>query len=97
MTNRSFHGKKFAPLALVGAGVLMGALMGEIGRPQAANAQPADQIKPENILSAGAQRTQMIDKLSAIEARLSKIESKLSAPLSVKVLEMPAVKMVDSK
>jgi hypothetical protein len=92
MNNRWFKGRKIAPLALVGAGVLLGVLMGELGRPQAAMAQPGDQIKPENILSAGAQRNQMIDKLSAIEARLGKIESKLNAPLSVKVLEMPAMK-----
>lgn len=97
MNDRSFKVKKLAPVVMVGAGVVLGVVMGELGRPQAAMAQPADQIKPENILSAGAQRNTMIDKLSAIETRLGKIEAKLNAPLSVKVLEMPPMKMADSK
>lgn len=88
--------KSVVPFALVGVGVGMGLLLSTLGDAQSAMAQQ-DGIKPENILSAGAQRTQIIDKLSAIERRLGTLESKLNAPLSVKVLEMPAMKMADGK
>lgn len=92
MNTRTMHGKKFAPAILVGVGVAAGVLLGNLGDARTALAQPGEQIKPENILSAGAQRNQMIAKLDTIEKKLAAIEAKLNAPLSVKVLEMPAMK-----
>lgn len=97
MSNRSTAGrtitsmKPMAPMALVVCGVVLGLMGGQMLTPQGAQAQ-TETINPESIMNSGAQRKQMIDKLSAIDARMAKIEAKLSAPLQVKVLEMPAMK-----
>lgn len=44
------------------------------------------------IPNAADQRARMISTLDSIEARLGKIESRLSGPMEVRVLEMPEMK-----
>ncbi len=84
-----------APAALIAAGMGLGALFTSLSGTREAHAQTSP--PPESILSAGDQRKQMIEALRDMSQRLSRIETKLNAPLSVKVLEMPAVKIQDKK
>jgi len=44
------------------------------------------------IPNAADQRARMIASLDAMDARLARIESKLNAPLDVKVIDMPETK-----
>ncbi len=74
---------------LLGANLFLG-LLG-VGGPDAAQAeQPKTVDVPFN---AADQRKQMIDQLGQMQARLAAIESKLDKGLSVKVTEMPPVKV----
>lgn len=77
------------PALLVAGGVCVGTLVPELLRPAAAVAQSSSSEPPFN---AAEQRKQMITQLTQINDRLSRLESKLDKPLSVKVLEMPAAK-----
>ena len=95
MSQRRVSARVLAPAALVGVGIFLGALFGELSRAPEALAQQSP--PPESILSAGDQRKQMIEALRDMSQRLSRIETKLNAPLSVKVLEMPMVKIQDKK
>lgn len=93
MNDRTVMMKKFAPAGLVAAGLALGFVVSEIGRPSPAIAQSSNQqIPPDQILSAGAQRDRMIAAINALGDRLGRIETKLNGPLTVKVLEMPAMK-----
>jgi hypothetical protein len=86
-----------APAALVAVGVIVGVVGADLFRGSPAAAQPREgTIAPENILSAGGQRAQMITALNAMNERLGRVEAKLNGPLNVKVIEMPAIK-VDGK
>lgn len=63
-----------------------------IAAPSAANAQPSG---PEQggLMNAMEQRKTMIAELRAMNARLDRIESKLAGGLTVKVSEMPPIKL----
>jgi len=80
------------PAALVLAGVLAGSLFSDALRPAAALAQE----KGDSMTNALEQRKVMIDKLTSINDRMTKIESALSSGIKVKVTEMPAVTMKEA-
>ena len=67
-----------------------------IGLPGPEAAVAADRVAPSResmgIPNAADQRGRMISSLDAIDARLGRIESKLNAPLDVKVIDMPETK-----
>jgi hypothetical protein len=75
-----------------------------IGVPGVDTVQAADRVtaapttarEPMGIPNAADQRARMIASLDAIDGRLARIESALSKPLDVKVIDMPETKS-DSK
>jgi len=71
------------------------------GGASIASAQPADSEfvadDPTGRISAAEQRKQMIAELKAASARLERIESALARGISVKVTDMPAVKVQEAK
>ncbi|MFN0011200.1 MAG: hypothetical protein ACKVS8_06090 [Phycisphaerales bacterium] len=75
--------------ALLAANLFLGAL-GVVG-PNEARAEPNKTIEPP--FNAGDQRKHMIDQLAQIHLKLAGIESKLDKGLSVKVTEMPPVRV----
>jgi hypothetical protein len=87
--------KSFAaltPAALVIAGVLAGSLFSESLRPSAALAQE----KGDSMTNALEQRKVMIEKLTMMNDRMTKIEAALSSGIKVKVTEMPPVTMKEA-
>ena len=61
--------------------------------PASAQVQPEDPAtSAQSLVSASEQRKQMIAELRRIAGRIERIESKISAGLSVRVTEMPATK-----
>jgi hypothetical protein len=61
---------------------------------------PAAQAQPQNdggLTSALEQRKQMIAELRTLNSKMDRIEAKLNSGLSVKVTEMPPVKLQDQK
>ncbi len=75
------------PLALVLAGAIGGSLFSDLLRPAAALAQP----EKGDMTNALEQRKTMIEKLTSINDRMTKLESVLSSGIKVKVTEMPPV------
>ncbi len=75
--------------SLLAANLFLGAL-GVVG-PSVAAAQPEKTV--EVPFNAAEQRRQMIDQLSQVHMKLAAIEARLEKGLSVKVTEMPAVKV----
>lgn len=74
---------------LLAANLFLG-LLG-VGGPSAAMAQPVKTVEPP--FNASDQRRQSTEQLTQIQARLAAIEAKLEKGLSVKVTEMPPVKV----
>jgi hypothetical protein len=67
-----------------------------------AAAQPADESAfqpddPSGRISAAEQRKQMIGELRSVSARLDRIESALTRGISVKVTDMPAIKVQEPR
>ena len=69
----------------------LGAQMGGSGAMPAASARPEDTTTPP--FNAAEQRKQTVIQLADINKRLQSIEQKLTAGLSVKITEMPDVKI----
>ncbi len=64
-----------------------------------ANAQPVEDVQPEDPtgrVSAAEQRKVMITELRNISVRLDRVEAALSRGISVKVVDMPPVRMQES-
>lgn len=80
------------PAALVLGGLLAGSLFSDTFRPAAALAQE----KGDSMTNALEQRKVMIDKLTSINDRMTKIEAALSSGIKVKVTEMPPVTMKEA-
>jgi hypothetical protein len=77
--------------AFLGVGLLERATLPALTEPAAASAQPdPDQGGLTNALE---QRKQIIAELRAMNVRLDRIESKIVNGLSVKVTEMPPLKL----
>lgn len=88
--------------ALLGVNLLVVTLAGNAARdiglaPAAAYAQPSTsrdtKITNDPPFNAAEQRRRMIEQLEQLSVRLAAIESKLDKGLSVKVTEMPPVKI----
>ncbi len=62
-----------------------------VGGPSAAMAEPTKTLEPP--FNAAEQRRQNVEQLNQILAKLAAIETKLDKGISVKVTEMPAVKV----
>lgn len=72
---------------------------GVLPRSASANAQEEPGYNKPSALpfNSGDQRNRMNEALFSIDERLAKIEMKLEKGLSVKVTEMPAVRLADDK
>jgi hypothetical protein len=77
------------PAALVLGGLLAGSLFSDLLRPAPAFAQE----KGEKMSNSLEQGKQMIDKLTSINDRLTRIETAMTSGLKVRVTEMPPVTM----
>lgn len=53
--------------------------------------------EPLGIPNASDQRVRMLNAIEALDARLARIEAKLSGPLDVKVIDMPETKTEGKK
>ena len=80
------------PAALVLGGLLAGSLFSDALRPAAALAQD----KGDGMTNALEQRKVMIEKLTSINDRMTRIETVLSSGIKVKVTEMPPVTMKEA-
>lgn len=90
------------------AGLLVVAVVqSSVGLPGPRSVEAADRAapvrsesisrEPMGIPNASDQRVRMINSLDSIEARMARIEAKLSAPLDVKVIDMPETKTEGKK
>lgn len=80
------------PAALVLGGLLAGSFFSDAFRPAAALAQE----KGDSMTNALEQRKVMIDKLTTMNDRMTRIEAALTAGIKVKVTEMPPVTMKEA-
>jgi hypothetical protein len=86
----------YLPIAGVIAACLGGVVLfnpGQGGLLASAQAQPAAGQPETTMWSAAEQRKEMIAQLRAMNARLERVESMMSKGLSVKVTEMPAIRI----
>ncbi|MCC5787302.1 MAG: hypothetical protein JJU33_11450 [Phycisphaerales bacterium] len=88
--NRQFAASSAAALAL---GLVMGAALFRDGGPASNPAQA--QAHTGGLISAAEQRKQMIAQMQRLENRMERIEAQLKSGLTVKVTEMPPVRLRD--
>lgn len=88
-TNRT--NKWATPAAVLFAGVALGAVFSDALRPAAAVAQDIPRGQLESPFNATEQRKQIIAQLVQMNERLTRVETKLTTGISVKVTEMPPV------
>ena len=78
--------------AFLGIGLVERGNLPAVTEPAGAAAQPSDPDQG-GLANAIEQRKQIIAELRQMNGRLDRIESKLASGLSVKVTEMPALKL----
>ncbi|MBL9002214.1 MAG: hypothetical protein JNK25_13865 [Phycisphaerae bacterium] len=88
----------YGPIALMVIACFGGWVMfnpGQGGLLSSASAQPAERPQPGEIglVSASDQRKEVIAQLKAINSRLERVESMMTKGLSVKVTDMPVLKL----
>lgn len=90
MDRRNLSKSSFAAAVFAG-GLVVGTVAPQFFAAQPVSAQSAS----ESPFNSAEQRKQMIQQLTQINERLTKIETKLNSGISVKVTEMPPVIMKD--